>query len=519
MEIRQVGITGNSFTPGGPNRKVRMVVMHSTAARGPGDFNYLRRGGAPDRPVSIHYYIAKDGTISQMVPDHDIAWQAGKSSWKVDGQVVAPSCNPISVGIELENLNTGRDPYPEAQYQAALWLTRHLVTKYNIPRSQVVRHLDISPGRKTDPRGFPWERFMAELFAPNSAPPSPAPASLPPAPQPPPQPLPASQQLRKFLVDLAYRAAGASHPAGWPLLKQAVSKATGMPIWSITPQPSGDGAGEDEDQRAVLVAGVPTIVEAYARDLFFALADTPDQVQQLSAAGRGPHRDELLRLLFQAADPQKGFRPTTAFHQLYLERPTEIGVPLGPDTVLQVGGKTYSLQHFAVDTLIWNGSRVVRLSDLTRDMYGPDAHTPEEKALRNAVLNDLYQTFTGRAFDRTALFCRYAIQHGLGAPRGKAEAYVLEGNRLVAMPYALDVLYCRIPNDGNWKDVVVGAIPGLLADGDAGMARLSKLLQEGDVDEPPPVLAGGGVETAEDILPGIVYEGGLLGDELRGAEE
>lgn len=517
MEIRQVGITGTSFQATG-GRPIRMVVMHATAAHGPGDFNYLRRGGATDRPVSIHYYIAKDGTISQMVPDKDIAWQAGKSTWVVDGARVAPSCNPISLGIELENFNTGKDPYPEAQYQAALWLTKQLVAKYNVPRSQVVRHLDISPGRKTDPRGFPWERFMAELFAPESAPPARPPANLPPAPQPPPQPLPAGQQLRKFLVDLAYRAAGGSHPSGWPLLKQAVTRDTGMPMWLITPPPSGDGAGEDEDQRAVNVAGVPTIVEAYGRDLFHATADAPDQVQQLSATGPGPYRDALLQLLFQQADPQKGFRPNTAFHQLFLQHSAEVGVPLGPDKALSVGGKSYSLQHFAVDTLIWDGGKVLRLSELTRDMYGADPHGPAEKALREAVLNDLYRTFTGRDFDRTALFCRYAIQNGIGAPRGQAEAQVLEGNRLVAMPFALDVLYCRIPNDGNWKDVVVGAIPGLLAGGDAGMARLSTLLAQGDPDEAPPVLGGAAPETAADVLPAVVYEGGLLGEEVAGAE-
>jgi N-acetylmuramoyl-L-alanine amidase len=511
VEIKQVGITGKSFRAGGTGRAVRMVVIHSTAARGPGDFNYLRRGGAADRPVSVHYYIAKSGAISQMVPDTDEAWHAGKSKWHVDGRLVSPSCNPISVGIELENLNDGRDPYPDAQYQATVWLTKQLVARYNIPRSQVVRHLDISPGRKTDPRGFPWERFLAELFAPDSAPPPRPAPNLPPAPQPPAQPLPASQQLRKFLVDLAYRAAGSSHPAGWPLLKQAVSRSTGMPIWSITPPPTGDGVGEDDDQRAVSVAGVMTIVEAYGRDLFYALQDAPEEVKPLSAEGAGPFRDALLQLLFQAADPQKGFRPTTAFHQAFLKAPAEIGVPIGPDKVLSLGGKTYSFQHFAVDTLIWNGSKVVRLSELTRDMYGADARSPEERALRDAVLNDMYQSFTGRAFDKTALFCRYAIQNGVGAPRGKAEAQVLEGQRLVAMPYTLDVLYCRIPNDGNWKDVVVGAIPGLLGPDD-GMARLSNLLREADVDEGPAVL--GGVDTAEEVLPGVIYQGGLLGEEV-----
>ena len=172
MEIKQVGITTNHFQPGDASR-IRMVVMHSTAARGPGDYNYLRAGGSADRPVSIHYYIDKAGNVSQMVQDKDIAWQAGLSSWMVDGRVVN-GCNLVSIGIELENLNTGRDPYPQMQYNAALALVQRLVAKYKIPRRQLVRHLDIAPRRKTDPAGFPWERFVAEVYGP---PPAPTPAA------------------------------------------------------------------------------------------------------------------------------------------------------------------------------------------------------------------------------------------------------------------------------------------------------------------------------------------------------
>src|SRR4029078_9983232 len=116
-----------------------------------------RTGGGDTPPGAIHYYIGKNGAISQMVDDQNIAWQAGASAWKVDGRVVK-GCNQISIGIELETLNTGRDPYPAAQYNATVELTRYLVSKYNIPRNQLVRHLDIAPRRKTDPAGFPCAR-------------------------------------------------------------------------------------------------------------------------------------------------------------------------------------------------------------------------------------------------------------------------------------------------------------------------------------------------------------------------
>jgi N-acetyl-anhydromuramyl-L-alanine amidase AmpD len=503
MQINKVGIIGNHFQPGEASR-VRMVVMHATAARGPGDFNYLQRGGSDSRPVSIHYYIDKAGRISQMVDDKDIAWQAGASTWKVDGRLISPTCNPISIGIELENLNSGRDPYPLAQYNATLELTRYLVAKYNIPRSQLVRHLDIAPKRKTDPAGFPWARFVDEVYGAGPAPTPPP--DQPPVPAPTPQPLQPQPQLRKLLVDLAYRAAGGAHPTSWPLLKESISKNTGMPIAVITAPPDGDGQGEDDQQRAVTVAGQALILEAYGRDLFYATPDSIGQVQQLSATPAGPLRDALLQTLFQAVDPVKGFRADQAFHQFYLNHMTEIGVPIGPDHVLP--GSQTSCQHFALDTLIWTG-KVTRLSELTRDMYNGDPHPQPEQSLRTAVLNDLYNARTGRNFDPNALFCKHAINHGMGAPMGKAEIQVLGGTRTVAMPYALDVLYCKIPEDGDWSKIVIAEMPAVLGDEDSQPSQLSTLLAQGDVDEDNPMVLG----DEDEVLPKKIFKGGLLGDE------
>jgi N-acetyl-anhydromuramyl-L-alanine amidase AmpD len=502
MQINKVGMNRNHFEPGDASR-VRMVVMHSTAARGPGDFNYLRNGGSDSRPVSIHYYIGKNGAISQMVDDKNIAWQAGVSSWKVDGRVVK-GCNPISIGIELENLNTGRDPYPAAQYNAALELTRYLVSRYNIPRNQLVRHLDIAPRRKTDPAGFPWARFVDEVYGAGPAPTPPP--EQPAVAAPTPQPLQPQPQLRKLLVDLAYRAAGGAHPTAWPLLKESVSKSTGMPIAVITPPPSGDGQGEEDQQRAMTVAGQQLILEAYGRDLFYAAPDTIEQVQRLSATPAGPLRDALLQTLFQSVDPVKGFRPDQAFHQFYLNHMTEIGVPIGPDHILP-GGKT-SCQHYALDTLIWTG-KVTRLSELTHAMYSGDPHPQPDKDLRTAVLNDLYNARTGRNFDPSALFCRYAINNGMGAPMGKAEIQTLGGIRIVAMPYALDVLYCNIPADGDWSKIVIAEMPAVLGDDEAQPSQLSALLAAGDVDEDNPMV----LSDEDEVLPKRIFRGGLLGVE------
>lgn len=170
MTIAHTSMTRQSYTPGRPGA-VRMIVMHATAGSYPGDYNWLRHGGGfvngADSPVSVHYYITKTGETTQFVKDGDTAWHAGKSTWPVDGRQIDYNvgCNPVAVGIELENKNTGRDPYPSVQYQAALSLTRDLVAGYAIPQSQLVRHLDIAPGRKTDPAGFPWTAFVSEVYS------------------------------------------------------------------------------------------------------------------------------------------------------------------------------------------------------------------------------------------------------------------------------------------------------------------------------------------------------------------
>jgi hypothetical protein len=170
--VVSVPMTRARLTRGRALGAPRVLVMHATAGRGPGDLNWLRQGGGdpPLSPVSCHYYISKAGRISQLVADHDTAWHTGASAWVVDGVRVAGSyqgvakLNHLALGIELENRNTGTDSYPDAQLLAAVALARHLVQTYQIPRAQLVRHLDIAPGRKTDPANFPWNWFVGAVF-------------------------------------------------------------------------------------------------------------------------------------------------------------------------------------------------------------------------------------------------------------------------------------------------------------------------------------------------------------------
>jgi hypothetical protein len=163
--ITWVGMTRQHFQPGRPG-PVRAIVVHATAGSWPGDLNWLRKGGDEQRPVSCHYYIDKMGTIAQLVRDGDTAWHAGRSTWLIDDHQVAEATglNTCSLGIELENRNDGHDRYPAPQISSLIALSRALVTRYAIPRVQYVRHLDISPGRKTDPAGLDWPAVVDAVF-------------------------------------------------------------------------------------------------------------------------------------------------------------------------------------------------------------------------------------------------------------------------------------------------------------------------------------------------------------------
>ncbi len=98
--------------------------------------------------VSAHFFIDRNGHITQFVSCDARAWHAGVSQHEGREQ-----CNDFSIGIELEG--TDDLAYTESQYAALAALTQCLLTRY--PLTAVRGHCDIAPGRKTDPGpAFDW---------------------------------------------------------------------------------------------------------------------------------------------------------------------------------------------------------------------------------------------------------------------------------------------------------------------------------------------------------------------------
>lgn len=103
--------------------------------------------------VSAHFLIRRDGSITQFVACGRRAWHAGVSVWQGRER-----CNDFSIGIELEGCDS--IPFEPEQYAALSKLTRRLLRRY--PILDIVGHVDIAPGRKTDPGPtFDWQHYFS----------------------------------------------------------------------------------------------------------------------------------------------------------------------------------------------------------------------------------------------------------------------------------------------------------------------------------------------------------------------
>ena len=163
---------------------IRAIVLHHTAMAGTAR-DVGRYFARPEAKTSSHYIVDRSGYLVQAVDDSLRAWHAGRSEFL--GQ---PDVNSFSIGIEICNLGDSQEPYPDAQYDAIIRLTAHLISRYDIPLTAITRHRDVAipKGRKIDTsNNFSMERVntgVRALLAGNYQ--SPALGSPPPQPMVPP---------------------------------------------------------------------------------------------------------------------------------------------------------------------------------------------------------------------------------------------------------------------------------------------------------------------------------------------
>ncbi|MCY2987580.1 MAG: Ig-like domain-containing protein, partial [Planctomycetota bacterium] len=107
--------TGNYTAASRIASDIRWIVVHTTESTADSAIQWFQN---PSSGVSAHYIVKRDGSIVQLVRDHDIAWHAGNWSY-----------NQQSIGIEHERY-AGAEVTP-AQYAASARLTQWLASQYD----------------------------------------------------------------------------------------------------------------------------------------------------------------------------------------------------------------------------------------------------------------------------------------------------------------------------------------------------------------------------------------------------
>lgn len=187
------------------------VMIHHTGGTAPSDGQVVW-SGRPDLPgPCAHSYAAKDGGVTMMANGR--ANHAGGGSPAVLAAVVAESYttappathfhegssgavdgNAHFYGLEISNLGNGKDPYPEAQYEAAVKWAAAICRFHKWTARSVIGHKEWSDW-KSDP-SFSIQAFRLAVAGALALP---AGAwRLHPAPKPVPAPLTLEQRVARI---------------------------------------------------------------------------------------------------------------------------------------------------------------------------------------------------------------------------------------------------------------------------------------------------------------------------------
>lgn len=128
--------------------------------------------------ASVHYVIARDGTVYRLVNERYVAWHAGRGTWANDERYT-DRMNQYAVGIEMLAIGSKKDMrtmlssekydavdpawigYTEEQYAALAALVDDICARHGIPkdREHVLGHEDYT-ARKSDPGElFDWTKI------------------------------------------------------------------------------------------------------------------------------------------------------------------------------------------------------------------------------------------------------------------------------------------------------------------------------------------------------------------------
>ncbi|WP_406409103.1 N-acetylmuramoyl-L-alanine amidase [Streptomyces halstedii] len=124
----------------------------------------------PSHRAASHYIVGKDGRVTQMIRELDVAYHAGNRSF-----------NERSVGIEHEGFVDRPQDFTREMYESSARLTASICARHGIPvdREHVIGHVEVPGTDHTDPGPhWDWKRYM-RLVRAASTDPSAGPSTAP----------------------------------------------------------------------------------------------------------------------------------------------------------------------------------------------------------------------------------------------------------------------------------------------------------------------------------------------------
>ncbi|MCX5061552.1 MULTISPECIES: N-acetylmuramoyl-L-alanine amidase [unclassified Streptomyces] len=106
----------------------------------------------PGHQAAAHYIVRRDGHITQMIRELDVAFHTGNREY-----------NERSVGIEHEGFVERASSFTDALYTNSARLTAGICGRYGIPvdREHIIGHVQVPGTDHTDPGPhWDWDRYM-----------------------------------------------------------------------------------------------------------------------------------------------------------------------------------------------------------------------------------------------------------------------------------------------------------------------------------------------------------------------
>lgn len=125
------------------------VIIHVTQG---GYRSAVKAFQDPAHGAAAHYIVRRDGRITQMIRELDVAFHAGNREY-----------NERSVGIEHEGFVERASSFTDAMYEASARLTAGICGRYGIPvdRGHIIGHVEVPGTDHTDPGPhWDWDRYM-----------------------------------------------------------------------------------------------------------------------------------------------------------------------------------------------------------------------------------------------------------------------------------------------------------------------------------------------------------------------